>query len=129
VLQVLCDCRVSKRDLKRSYSRSELGRYSHKTGLAKLVTVGCGAEEREGQIEGEKVPLKKRKKQIRSRRETERQTEVLSKKNPVKKEQILGFLPCFSGKRRSHRSWDLRRCGEAWSSVHGGGFRKPISSE
>ncbi len=65
--QVLCDCRVSKRDLKRSYSRSELGRCSHKTGLAKLVTVGCGAEEREGQIEGEKVPLKKRKKQIRSR--------------------------------------------------------------
>lgn len=36
---------------------------AHKTGLAKLVTVGCGAKEREG----EKVPVKKRKKQIRSR--------------------------------------------------------------
>jgi hypothetical protein len=27
---------------------------AHKTGLAKLVTVGCGAEEREGQIERRK---------------------------------------------------------------------------
>ncbi len=67
MLQVLCDCGVLKRDLKRSYCRSELGRCSHKIGLAKLVTVGCGAEEREGHIEGEKVPLKKWKKQIRSR--------------------------------------------------------------